>query len=260
MKRSQIGGRDAPVITNDVLPIFLAEPRENGPPRTIDVCGTGFRVANDLLITCWHCLGEEPVDGGFAVAVWLESGAFRAHPLIDVGPDDNGSDLATARIYAEPQTALPPPALRLAPEGFDAGTGTDVWTYGYPLTTIIPNADGPRFLLNPRLLRGYITREFAYDHPTLGATPSYELDMLTPEGLSGAPLVQRPGDTVIGVIYGSHDAVRVDEFSRVDPASGERTPEVQRIVPFGLASDMTTLLELSGPATGGVPLAEYVTR
>jgi hypothetical protein len=213
------------------------------------------------LLRAGTALSAEPERGGFTIGVPLPGRGVRHYPLLDVGRDEGGSDLGTARIFSEPNVALPPCELTVAPEGFDAGTGTDVWTYGYPLTDTFldPESDeDPRFRLNPRLLRGYITREFAYDHEVLGPTPSYELDMVTPEGLSGAPLFRRPGEIVIGVIYGRHEVELVDQFASVDPTTGEHKPEVQRIVSFGLACDMTSFRALRGPATGGVTLARHL--
>jgi hypothetical protein len=55
-----------------------------------------------------------------------------------------------------------------------------------------------------------------------------------------------------------HEATLIDEFAWVDPETGERTPEVQKIVSFGLASDLDTLLDARGVATGGAPLADYL--
>jgi hypothetical protein len=245
------------VVTNDVFPIFLVEVLSGGEHRTLDFCGTGFRLTGDVLVTCWHCVAaDEPEEGGYAIAVYLQSREFRYHPLLDVARDENGSDLATPRIVSEAETTLPPPQLTLARPG--APIGVDVWTYGYPFTGVLPEeANKPRFVLNGRRLQGYITREFWYDHPRLGKISSFELDMPAPEGVSGAPVVGRGGSTVVGVIYGRHDVAVVDEFSQVDPDTGAKTPEVQRIVSFGLACDTNTLAALRGPATGGLTLAEH---
>jgi hypothetical protein len=192
---------DSTSFVNDIFPIFLAEERDNEPPRLAQFRGTGFRLADDLLVTCWHCVVDEPERGGFAIAR-IHEGDRRMYPLVDVARDSNGSDLATARIYWEPEQALPPSQLILATKGMVSGA--DVWTYGYPLTTEMREPEGPKFVLNGRYLEGYVTRTFWYDHPSLGTLPAYELDMPAPEGLSGAPLVNvREKNTVVGVIYGA---------------------------------------------------------
>lgn len=242
----------------DIVPILLAEEQDDGPPRLTAFCGTGFRVGGDLLVTCWHCVAaEEPERGGYCIAVQA-AGEFRIHPLLEIGRDTNAADLATARI-SDPEHLLPPARLSLASKG--TITGSDVWTYGFPFMTVKPpETKGPRFILNGRLLRGYITRTFWYEHHALGRIPAYELDMLAPEGLSGAPLVYRPGDSVIGVIYGRHEVGLVDEFSRVDPETGAATPEIQRILSFGLACDTSTLFDVQTPATNGVRLFDHLNR
>jgi hypothetical protein len=62
------------------------------------------------------------------------------------------------------------------------------------------------------------------------------------------------------VIYGSNDVQKIEEFARVDPETGERTPELTRIFSFGLAHYTTSLQELVGDATDGLPLLEYIRR
>ena len=82
--------------------------------------------------------------------------------------------------------------------------------------------------------------------------------MPAPDGLSGAPLIVRGSDAIVGVVYGTIDVARTEEVSAVDPETGARTPQVQRIVSFGLAHHTWALGELRGPATGGRPLADVM--
>jgi hypothetical protein len=239
----------------DVLPIFYW--REGDPEDTPDpvaFSGTGFRLTDDLLVTCWHCVEHDEPGHGYAVVV-EEGDSYRAFTLHDVSQDANGSDLATARIHGIP--AVRPVSLTLAEAAVP--TGQDVWTYGYPLTAVFREPDGElRFTLHPRFLQGYVTRSFRNPHPRYGAVESYEVDMPAPEGLSGAPLVHLPSREVVGVIYGNVDAAVIDQFAAVDEETGERQPEIQRIVSFAVAHYTPTLLRLTGPATGGQPLHEYV--
>ena len=87
---------------------------------------------------------------------------------------------------------------------------------------------------------------------------SYELDMPTPEGLSGAPLVIVGTKKVIGVIYGTHDVGLIEHFRRTDPETGEREAEIQRVVSFGLAHYTDTLRNASATVTEGKSLAEFL--
>ena len=44
----------------------------------------------------------------------------------------------------------------------------------------------------------------------------------------------------------------------MDPRTGKREPEIVRVIYFGLAYTLDTLLELRGPATNDRPLRELV--
>lgn len=237
----------------DVVPIFYCEEQGQDNPKILDFAGTGFRLTRDLLVTCWHCVAVDEPGRGYAVP-FPEGEQRRMHPLVDVGRDPNGTDLATARIFGVGHD----PLLGLRVGTHAAAGGTPVWTYGYPLTETIRDAtrDDARILLHPRVLQGYITRAFWYTHPSGMRVPSYELDMPAPAGLSGSPVVTDPGREVLGVVYGTSDVARVEEFASIDPATGEHCPEVHRIVSFALAHFTSTLRDLRGPATAMQSLSE----
>ena len=114
------------------------------------------------------------------------------------------------------------------------------------------------FQLNGRFLEGYVMRSFYYEHLRFGRTPSYELDMPTPAGLSGAPLVRTGSQDVIGVIYGSNDVATIEQMAQINTDTGKREPEIHRIISFGLAHYTETLRKLSGAATKGLPLYEFL--
>ena len=163
-------------------------------------------------------------------------------PLRQMSRDPAGSDLAPAAIDLPERLGF-----ELAPE--DPGAGTDVYFCGYPFTT--------RLEVESRLLRGYITRGFRYDHPRLGDVLSYELDMPCSAGLSGAPLLQARSRRLLGVIYGTNDVATVDAVATVDE-TGARQPEIRRIMSFGLAHHLDTLKALRGLATGDRPLSDLL--
>jgi hypothetical protein len=136
--------------------------------------------------------------------------------------------------------------------------GASVVSWGYPLSKFQQRADGGRtFILDPRYLEGYVTRPFQDDDRGFGVTQAYELDMPTPEGLSGAPLLKMGTTEVVGVVYGTNEVAIIKHFERVDE-EGRREPEVQRVVTFGLAHHTSSLHSLRGPATGDVPLGHYL--
>lgn len=244
---------DRQVVSRDILPIFVVQRVQPAEPKCFQ--GTGFIIAPNLFVTCWHCVRAHLPDGGaYAAVIERGEGQYQALYLDNVAQDVNGTDLATANIELKPTAEL-----TLADH--DLAYGTDVWTFGYPLTDERRGPSGGlRFTLNARYLQGYVTRSFYFQHPEYGPTPSYELDMPTPKGLSGAPLVRNRSREVVRVIYGTNDAGSIEHFARIDPQTGEREPEIQRIVSFGLAHHTHTIRNLRGPATEGLPLGEYVCR
>jgi hypothetical protein len=130
----------------------------------------------------------------------------------------------------------------------------DVWSFGYPYTDQEPSSSGGYdFKLNGRILRGYVTRTFHNEHPSGQQIESYELDMPTPNGMSGAPLVLRGGLKVAGIVFGTHDVETVD---------AESTPghciQTTRVVSFGLAHTAKTFRGAITSATNGKPLADFL--
>lgn len=237
-------------IENWILPIFVGKQGTDWQP--IEFAGTGFVLfaqAADVFVTCWHCVNQ-PLDEGYEYRVAFSdpSGSKRALQLNFLEQDRNGSDLATAIVMDIPRSPF-----HLA----EKATETADWvrTYGYPLTRKVLLATGsPSFALDARYLEGYVTQAFVHERPGWGSTPSYELDMPTPAGLSGAPLIDKQTGLITGVIYGGRDTYAITELATVDPRSGEQRPEVQRIVNFGLAHYLPTLRNCIGMATGGRPL------
>lgn len=247
---SQIAG-----VGRQILPIFTARAEEY--VRLLAFCGTGFLISSELFVTCWHCVSETlPPDQSYCVAIEEDEGSFKSWQLHDLAQDGNGSDLATARLRIA-SSLQPSTQLRLAKE--PALLGTNVLSYGYPYTDVTHDSDGnPRFELRARCLKGYISRAAPYERPGFGSVASYEVDMPAPKGLSGSPLIREGSMEVIGVVYGECETATIEEFARVDPNTGEREPEVQRLVSFCLAHYTDTLRNLRGTATEGRTLADFL--
>jgi hypothetical protein len=241
-------------LSKGILPIFIVQP---GPPeKLLDFCGTGFLIADGVLITCWHVLKAELPDGhhyGVALKDGTETKS-EVFYLANIQQDLNGSDLATANVNLNASIGL-----TLAKD--DISLGADIWTFGYPLTDVKSLREGHRFFqLNPRLMRGYMMRTFNNDHPEYRSVFSYELNIPAPQGISGAPLVKHDSTEVVGVIYGNNDVGVIEEFAHIDEKTGKRHPELQRIVSFGLAHHLNNLAALNGAATNDLPLSEYISR
>ncbi len=232
---------DHDVLESTIVPILLMDGED-----PVEFCGTGFLFPKQVFVTAWHCVERQIKAGQRFIGAPRVAGKFKSWRLADLAQDANGSDLALARVDAEP--ALP---FRLSAEG--RLIGHDVWTYGYPLTESRRDHDGLlHFTLHGRVLRGYATRTFDFTHQRFGVVSSYELDMPTPGGLSGAPLLLPGTHEVIGVVYGSHQVQSAD--------AGGEVPERVTIwsVTFGLAHRSKTLRAARGPATQGKALADYL--
>ena len=244
---------------HDILPIFLCEQTDAGPLQPVAFLGTGFRLAH-LLITCWHCVSEPPPERHvIAALIALEPGRYKGGLLKDLTQDENGSDLALAHLITEFPSRLD---IDLASQSDRVEWGTDVWTWGFPLTRRLLGPTGtPTFHLEARYLQGYVTRAFHHEVAGYGEVPSFELDLHAPEGLSGAPLIRAPSPSnprakIVGVVYGRSEVHAIEEFASIDPQTGDRRPEVLRLVSFALAHLTPTLLEAKGPATWGRPVGE----
>ncbi len=217
----------------DVLPIVLVG-TDTLPFPVTSIEGTGFVLADGMLATCWHCIEASPPQKQMYGASRLRIGD---HPrLSPIGFRERlAHDLGWARINYRPELGIT--IATKAPQ-----MGDSVWTFGYPLTDVrIVPGGGRQFTANPRLLRGHILRPFVFEHPTFGSIPSWELSFSVPVGLSGAPLFLEGTLQVAGVLYGNNDVATVEESAQVDVGSGTRTPEVQRIVSFGLAHHWQSL-------------------
>ncbi len=247
-------------LRRDIHPIVVV--RREGYPTPQGFKGTGFLVGKGVFVTCHHCVSAPLSEKDTYAAVLpikfrpellndAPDAEYFVSTLYEVEQDPTGLDLATARI------SLDPALLHLADGGLLLGE--DVSTYGYPLTEDLPHPEeGRRITINGRYLEGYRTTAYDNDVPGYRSTPSYELDMPAPRGLSGAPVIRRGTSEVVGVVYGTKDTGTVEELSRVDPDTGEHTPELQRVTTFAVAHWFDSLYNLSGRATGGIPLGEYL--
>ncbi|WP_405466294.1 serine protease [Streptomyces anulatus] len=175
--------------------------------RPVRFCGTGFIFAGGLLVTCRHCVDKPVASPNYlAGAVELASGRYKAERLTNICFESTGMDIATARVDADDSPLLLGVNI--------PGIGQEVGAFGYPGTYgRLPDGQitgDMSFAQEERWLEGYVTRAFSYSVPTGEIRPSWEIDMPTPGGLSGAPLfhlrTQAPAGSgvVIGMCYGRH--------------------------------------------------------
>jgi len=230
-----------------VMPIIVVQ--QHDVVRSFE--GTGVVVAPGLFLTCWHCVRNPPQDGEYYAALHMphaERGPLRILDLLNIAQDQSGADLALTNIRYKP-----PEPLR-----FDETAsvfGEDVWTWGY-------RSDGRTtkgVSVTPRLLKGYITRPFKHRTP-FGITHAYELDLPAPAGTSGAPIFRGRTARLKGLIYGEIETYSITDFERVHRETGEREPEVRKVISFAVAHRTRTLMNARSAATGGLTVREYISR
>lgn len=228
---------DPALLISDILPIVTTR-FDTLPFMIHSFEGTGFLLANNVIVTCSHCIEGTPPEYAAYGAVRFDSDRkVRGNLISQV--EQIGNDLAFGHILFDKTLAM-----RLAET--TPVMGAAVWTFGYPLTDVRRiTGEFRTFVTHPRLLRGHITRDFLYNHATLGRVPSWELSFAAPEGLSGAPLFLESTLDVIGIVYGNNDVATVEQAVEVNADTGERTPEIQRIVSFGLAVHLQALAPLA---------------
>src|SRR5262249_31763661 len=157
-----------------IVPIFLARMT----PRVFMLSheGTGWLAADNLLVTCWHCVRKSPGENEAYVAAILPPGSTQhvSRVLENISQDLSGADLSTANIDHRAE-------LRFELDDREAQHGSQVWTFGYPFTDVSRTDSGDLyFTMNPRRLQGYVTRPCVYNSTEFGKVDSYELDMPTP--------------------------------------------------------------------------------
>ena len=149
---------DRHIIDRDILPLFVL--RGSEPLDVVSFEGTAFLIADRVLVTCAHCVARPLAAGeAFAVAVKEQSKYTRAYYLSNIEADPTGIDLATANVDLKQHTPL-------GLGNGDLALGTDVFSFGYPLTDRRRTAEGKSsFNLNSRYLEGYVTQAFRYEPP-----------------------------------------------------------------------------------------------
>lgn len=239
-------------LNHQVVPIFRAIRQRSGDFRPRDYRGTGTVVFPGVLITCWHVVGEElSGDERYVVLVARDPGpGFAAHPVSQISQHHDGLDLAMGLI---PETGSG--FLEIHTE--ELREGTDFWTCGYPFSDPVLSDEGSKkWEINMRMFKGHVTAGLMWEPVGFPETPSIELSIPTPRGLSGAPIIPASKHTIAGIIYGEHTMYMIDEAERRDPETGEVTPEARIKVQFGLGHTPHSLLSLRGPASSGRSVGE----
>ena len=138
--------------------------------------GTGFVVSRDgQIITCAHVLGDEN-----SATVWISGVRYEA----DVLSKDKQKDLAVLKLRGTNPAGWPALSFRTDKQ---YSLGADVFTIGYPLSSILGN--------NARLTKGSISALGGFkDDPN-----QIQISAQIQPGNSGGPLLDQNG-MVVGVV------------------------------------------------------------
>ena len=188
---------DQPLMTeHHILPILRYKVSSSSAYTTAEA-GTAFTFGEGTVVTCWHCV-ERPIshDETYGVAVRRSgiTAQYEFCSIDELGRDENGADLALGRIDWTPGRAL-----TLATDSVQWGERVEI--YGYPASTVVPDQTFDRYksvTFSPMFLRGYVTQVV----PNMDGRPAMNLDMLSPRGLSGAPVLREGSREIVGVVVG----------------------------------------------------------
>jgi hypothetical protein len=152
--------------------------------------GTAFCIKPNLFVTAAHVLNGAKVDGEVALARLTP----RSPHIVPVKEHEIFDDIDLALLHCPGLSAVLLP-FNSSPLGFH----DDIFTYGYPF-----GLEKPNYYL--RAFKGHVvTRRRLASLPA--KPPGYELSLIPPPGLSGAPLIYNLPDgssCIAGMILQQH--------------------------------------------------------
>jgi len=210
--------------------------------KPIEAVGTGLLFGDHKFLTCWHCVSAKlAADEVYGIPYKQVESVDAVHSematIVDIERDLNGTDLALASI---PLRADPPiPLSRVA---LDWGDWAMSCGYPLPVSTKQEHSDDSLVMTHLRVFRGYVTSIYV-DDLILG-TPSmvYELDMPSPGGVSGSPLLSSDAMELVGIVIG--------ERARSIPGTDE-------FLVLSLAYHLEVLKAARFPSLAGRELGEF---
>lgn len=250
------------LLQSFVAPIFTYAKKEVGQPIALNLMGTGFFVGKGVLLTAAHVLQTATVEieAGLASGVCanpkvLEEDGGSRDLFIDI-PDyevaEQPYDIAVAMTEYSTQTnrALGQIRIEIAHE---------VTALGYP-ESAFQKHEGTLFV-QARVHRGYVQRVIPPNRLSIGQSspPMFELDFAVTKGMSGSPLLFKAGNQefVVGVCVGSLTSRLVDYSTTYVDEAGQKFSEIQqRVQEYGLAHDLTSLLDWHPKILNGRSLGE----
>ncbi|MCS4242536.1 V8-like Glu-specific endopeptidase [Rhizobium sp. BIGb0125] len=245
-----------------VTPIFTYRMNSTGQPTALNLMGTGFFVGKGVLLTAAHVLqnATAEVEAGTASGICANpkvcdpegAGQDRFIEIKDYDVAEQPYDIAVALTdySTQPNRLLRKMTVEIA---------DDVSTVGYP-ESAFQKHDGTLYV-QARVHRGYVQRVIPANRLFVGQSspPMFELDFPITKGMSGSPLLFNTGkkELVVGVCVGSVTSRLIDYSETYVNEAGKEYSEVQqKVQEYGLAHDLTPLLDWRPKVLNGLTLGE----
>jgi len=233
---------DVDKILRNVLPVVVTE---SNTLRPVSFRGTGFLIAPNIFVTCWQCVRDTLHEKQRYAVMFKEGSGYSIHNLLNIEQHSEGLDLAIAQIDLAYDHGLRICTRKALP-------GDEVIAYGYsPGEGVFAGGQISISRLNPRLMHGHITRSFYYSCPGFARTYTYELNMLMPSGIYGAPVIRPATNEVVGVIFGVLDIPKARRPQGIDNGIRSSAAREKQMMTLGLAHHTDSLQNLQGMPTIG---------
>jgi len=179
----------------DVFPIYTIKPSRN-EERQLEYSGTGFLIADGVLITCWHCIIDDLQPREFYAVMVEQDGEEKIYPLTEIIRHPWKIDMAKAHVDLNCRFGF-----ELA--GEDVPFGTHVISHGYmPGSQIFGLQNGAQ----PHHGDGWIESMATYfDNPydeSVSPPPSYRISFKAYSGISGSPVLKAHSNQLVGMVWG----------------------------------------------------------
>lgn len=252
---------DSPYLQSVVSPICRCT-RQGNAFQIERLHGTGFLVGSSgIFLTANHVLQNAAAD---VKANGGEIGIFPMQHIdgkqkslnVIIGEFESAPEPFDVAIFENPQYVAKTPFRFRRTE---VQVWQDVATMGYPESVVNKTVDGV-FELQQRVHKGYVQRKIPVRRLSPGTNPAcFELSFAITSGLSGSPLFTHAGktDELIGICIASHQSRVVQYEHRSYADDKENFHEiVERVEEFGIAHDLSSLLDWKPKCLNGKSLGE----